>query len=248
VLFGQEKTGDERIRSVSEERELGTNTAIIALFVLIASFLLVGYFPVMKRSSKESQARLFAIAEAQGGFFTAKQAEDAGFDRTHHAYHLRVGNWQRKHRGIYRLAQFPMPDRSDLILWSLWSRNRDDQAQGVYSHQTALSIYDLSDLMPAKLHMTVPRGFRRSTEIPPILALHYGDLSADEVEEREGYRVTRPIRAILAVSQSQEVSDEILSQAFSEAKARGLVTGADIERYRDKLPGFLLGGKRLRTA
>jgi hypothetical protein len=61
----------------------------------------------MKRSSKESQARLFAIAEAQGGFFTAKQAEDAGFDRTHHAYHLRVGNWQRKHRGIYRLAQFP---------------------------------------------------------------------------------------------------------------------------------------------
>jgi len=140
VLFGQEKTGDERIRSVSEERELGTNTAIIALFVLIASFLLVGYFPVMKRSSKESQARLFAIAEAQGGFFTAKQAEDAGFDRTHHAYHLRVGNWQRKHRGIYRLAQFPMPDRSDLILWSLWSRNRDDQAQGVYSHQTALSI------------------------------------------------------------------------------------------------------------
>ncbi len=252
MLFGQEKTGDERIRSVSEERELGglwrTNTAIIALFVLIAVFSRSRYFSVMKRSSKQSQARLFAIAEAQGGFFTAKQAEDAGFDRTHHAYHLRVGNWQRKHRGIYSLAQFPMPDRSDLILWSLWSRNRDDQAQGVYSHQTALSIYDLSDLMPAKLHMTVPRGFRRSTEIPPILALHYGDLPADEVEEREGYRVTRPIRAILAVSQSLEVSDEILSQAFSEAKARGLVTGADIERYRDKLPGFLLGGKRLRIA
>jgi hypothetical protein len=56
----------------------------------------------MKRSSKESQARLFAIAEAQGGFFTAKQVEDAGFDRTNHAYHLRVGNWQREHRGIYR--------------------------------------------------------------------------------------------------------------------------------------------------
>jgi hypothetical protein len=96
--------------------------------------------------------------------------------------------------------------------------------------------------------MTVPRGFRRSTEIPPILALHYGDLPADEVEEREGYRVTRPMRAILAVSQSQEVSDEILFQAFSETKARGLVTGADIERYRDKLPDFLLDGRRLRTA
>jgi hypothetical protein len=46
----------------------------------------------MKRSSEESQARLSAIAVAQGGFFTAKQAEEAGFDRTHHAYHVRAGN------------------------------------------------------------------------------------------------------------------------------------------------------------
>lgn len=201
----------------------------------------------MKRSSKESQARLFAIAEAQGGFFTAKQAEEVGFDRTHHTYHVRVGNWQREHRGIYRLAQFPIPERADLILWSLWSRNRTDNAQGVYSHQTALSIYDLSDLMPTKLHMTVPSHFRRSADIPSILVLHYGDLSGDEIEEREGYRVTRPIRAIVDVG--QDVSSAILSQAFSEAKARGLVTEMDVEHYRDKLPVFLLSSrKRLKAA
>jgi predicted transcriptional regulator of viral defense system len=222
------------------------NSANIALFVLMTNFSVIGCFLIMKRSPRDSQARLFAVAEAQGGFFTAKQAEDAGFDRTHHAYHVRTGNWQREHRGIYRLTRFPMPERPDLILWSLWSRNRDDQAQGIYSHQTALSIYDLSDVMPAKLHMTVPRSFRRSAEIPSILILHYDNLSADEVEEREGYRVTRPIRAI--VDLRGEVSDELLSQAFTEAKARGLITGADIERYHDKLPGFLSGGKRLRAA
>jgi hypothetical protein len=33
----------------------------------------------MKRSPKDSEGRLFAIAETQGGFFTAKQAEEAGF-------------------------------------------------------------------------------------------------------------------------------------------------------------------------
>ena len=200
----------------------------------------------MKRSSKDSEARLFAVAETQGGFFTAKQAEDAGFDRTHHAYHVRTGNWVREHRGVYRLSRFPTPERPDLILWSLWSRNRDDQAQGIYSHQTALSIYDLSDVMPANLHMTVPRSFRRNAEIPPILILHYDHLSADEVQEREGYRVTSPIRTILDVR--HEVSDELLSQAFNEAKTRGLITGADVERYRDKLPGFVSGRKRLTTA
>lgn len=139
-----------------------------------------------------------------------------------------------------------MPERPDLILWSLWSRNRDDQAQGIYSHQTALSIYDLSDVMPAKLHMTVPCSFRRNAEIPPILILHYDDLSADEVEEREGYRVTSPIRTLVDVR--HEVSDELFSQAFNEAKTRGLITGADVERYRDKLPGLVSGRKRLRAA
>jgi hypothetical protein len=202
----------------------------------------------MKRSSKESQARLFAIAEAQGGFFTAKQAEEAGVARPHHAYHVRVGNWQREHRGIFRLTQFPMPERSDLILWSLWSRNReDDDAQGVYSHQTALSLYDLSDLMPSKLHMTVPTKFRRSADTPPILALHYGDLPRGEIEDREGYRVTRPIRAI--VDASRDVSAEILSQAFAEARTRGLVTEKDVEHYREKLPAFLFPTrKRLKAA
>jgi len=91
--------------------------------------------------------------------------------------------------------------------------------------------------MPSKLHMTVPTKFRRNKEIPSILALHYADLPRDQVEEREGYRVTRPIRAI--ADASQDVSPEIVSQAFSEAKKRGLVTEKDVERYRDELPAFL---------
>jgi predicted transcriptional regulator of viral defense system len=233
-------------RSATAALQRSTNSAKIALFVLMRSFSAIKYILSMKRSSKDSEARLFAVAETQGGFFTAKQAEDAGFNRTHHAYHVRTGNWLREHRGVYRLTRFPMPERPDLILWSLWSRNRDDQAQGIYSHQTALSIYDLSDVMPAKLHMTVPRSFRRNAEIPPVLILHYDDLPADEVEEREGYRVTSPIRTIVDVR--HEISDELLSQAFNEAKTRGLVTGADVERYRDKLPGFVSGRTRLTTA
>jgi hypothetical protein len=74
----------------------------------------------------------------------------------------------------------------------------------------------------------------------PILILHYEDISADEVEEREGYRVTSPIRTIVDVR--HEVSNDVLSQAFNEAKTRGLVIGADVERYRAALSYFMRPG------
>jgi predicted transcriptional regulator of viral defense system len=196
----------------------------------------------MKRSFQESQARLFAVAEAQGGFFTAKQAEAAGFDRTNHAYHVRTGKWMREYRGIYRLKQYPLPQDSDLILWSLWSRGRNDVPQGVYSHETALRIFDLSDNMPAKLHMTVPAKFRRGAEIPAILVLHHADLAPADVEEREGFRVTRPMRTILDLLGGGGLSQDLLQQAFDEARNRGLITAR--ETQRDKLPAWLTRGKR----
>jgi len=43
------------------------------------------------------------------------------------------------------------------MLWYLWSQNRQEIPKGVYSHNTALSLHELSDLMPSKLHMTAPK-------------------------------------------------------------------------------------------
>jgi hypothetical protein len=47
--------------------------------------------------------------------------------------------------------------------------NRNEEVEGVYSRHTALSLCDLSDLNPSKLHMTVPMDFRRTSDIPGIL-------------------------------------------------------------------------------
>jgi hypothetical protein len=52
------------------------------------------------------------------------------------------------------------------MLWYLWSQNRQEVPEGTYSHDTALSLHELSDIMPSKLHMTVPREFRRNSRIP----------------------------------------------------------------------------------
>ncbi|MFQ5561636.1 MAG: type IV toxin-antitoxin system AbiEi family antitoxin domain-containing protein, partial [Nitrospinota bacterium] len=144
----------------------------------------------MKRLAKESFQRLYEIIEAQQGFFTTKQAIAAGYVEKTHSYHVRVGNWIREYRGIYRLVNFPSSEEADLVLWSLWSRNRQDVTQGVYSHETALSIHDLSDLMPSKLHMTVPKSFRRNSKIPEVLILHRAHFKENDIESRQGFRVT----------------------------------------------------------
>ena len=120
--------------------------------------------------------RLYETANAQGGFFTARQAREAGYEDSVHPYQVRSGNWVREARGVYRLAQFPTPARPDLMVWQLWSRNRQDEPQGVFSHATALTLHDLSDVMPAKLDMTVPPGFRRMAAIPDVLRLHHARL------------------------------------------------------------------------
>src|SRR5439155_25730994 len=136
----------------------------------------------MAQSHREAARRLFEFAEQQQGFFTAKQARAAGFAENTHPYHVQAGNWIREHRGIYRLALFPAAERPDLVLWALWSRNRNEEVEGVYSHHTALSLYDLSDLNPAEPQMTVPTDFGRNSDIHGILGLHSDDLPESDVQ------------------------------------------------------------------
>src|SRR6202041_2190526 len=179
----------------------------------------------MAQSHREAARRLFETAEQQQGFFTTKQAKAAGFAENTHPYHVHAGNWLREHRGIYRLTSFPRGERPDLMLWSLWSRNREEASQGVYSHQTALSLHDLSDVMPAKLNMTVPRSFRRNSKIPRVLVLHFADLPQSDIGTAHGVRVTNPMRTILDLLAGGEVPSGTLRQTNEQGLRRGLVGG-----------------------
>lgn len=190
----------------------------------------------MSRNHRDAQRRLFEIAEGQQGFFTAKQAKTAGFAENTHPYHVQVGNWIREYRGIYRLALFPPAEQPDLVKWALWSKNRNEDMEGTYSHQTALSLYELSDLNPAKLHMTVPTHFRRNSEIPAILVLHYADLANEDVQTAQGFKYTRPLRTIVDLIEADTVERTFLRQALRQALHRGLITRSEVKRVKLPLP------------
>ena len=180
------------------------------------------------QSPLERQKDLYQLAESQSGYFTTKQASALGYASNKRIYHVRAGNWIREHRGIYRIARFPQPDRPDLILWMLWSRDRSDRPTGVFSHQTALSLHELTDANPARLDLTVPTSFRRGTPIPKVLRLHHGDVPPGDREIIFGVPVTNAMRTILDVWTEGSLPRPDLREAFREAMKRGAITKTQI--------------------
>ncbi|MGO8763532.1 MAG: type IV toxin-antitoxin system AbiEi family antitoxin domain-containing protein [Limisphaerales bacterium] len=195
----------------------------------------------MHHPSQSTSAALFKLAEEQQGYFTAKQAAAVGYLLGSQAHHVKAGNWVRLERGIYRLARFPQSSEEQLVIYSLWSRDRAGEPLGVYSHQTALSIHELSDANPAKLHLTVPPAFRRSAKVPKILVLHRTLLGKNDVEQRQGFTVTRPLRAIADLVATESVSRDIIAQALAEGRERGLITvreTSELRRQKKLAPWF----------
>ena len=173
----------------------------------------------MKNRGEKSQL-LFEIAENQQGYFTSADAKKLGYDYPHQHFHVKQRNWIRIDHGIYRLSRFPIAPHQDLIRWWLWSRKK-----AVVSHETAAALYDLGDLLPAKIHLTVPVNFRKSPT--KSLALHKAALSEFEIEKRDGFPVTKPLRTILDLARSH-LDDERLEAVARDAILKGIASRREI--------------------
>lgn len=160
----------------------------------------------MRQNRHDLQRNLYRIAEGQGGYFTAAQAAASGYRYPQQVYQRRIGAWEPIDRGIFRLRHFPPGEHEDLIRWSLWSSNRRGEIQATVSHDTAADVYGLGDLMPAKIHLTVPPGFRKPS--PDGCILHVARLTPDDVTVRGGFQVTTPLRTIVDLAASPLAEDQ----------------------------------------
>lgn len=186
------------------------------------------------RDAKLALRDLIAVASGQGGYFTARQAQQHGYASPHLRYHLSVKNFEKAGHGIYRLPIIPTSEHDDLIRLSLWSRNDRDEPQAVVSHDSAIALHDLGEIIPSKTHLTVPATFRKLA--PPGCMLHKAMLEEQEIEERTGFKVTTPLRSILDVVDST-VSQEQLDKIVQDAIRRGMVSRkALIERAKELEP------------
>jgi len=177
-------------------------------------------------------AGLMAMAQDQQGYFTTKQAIEAGYADNTHPYHVRAGNWERVRRGIYRLAHLPAPEDGEMMAWLLWSRGRDEKPRAAMSHETALSLFELGDFNPARIHVTVPRTFRRNSRVPKSVVLHRANIAPAELTQLRGLTVCRPLRALRDVASANPGGVAELKPAAKEARRRGLITEREISAMK----------------
>ena len=181
----------------------------------------------MSGTRRESARNLMSLAQSQGGYFTAKQALETGYEYPQIVYHVSVGNFERVGHGLYRLPTIPPGENDNLVRLTLWSRNQKDEPQAVVSHESALVLHGLTELLPNRIHLTVPQSFRKPT--PKECVLHKAMLEPEEIEEREGFRVTKPLRTFVDAADGG-VSLEQLGKAIAEALERGLIQRSKLKR------------------
>lgn len=136
--------------------------------------------------------------------------------------HAKRGNLERVMHGIYRIARFPPSPHEDLVVIWLWSAQ-----EGVFSHETALSLHDLSDAPPAKIHVTLPLSASRRRQIPAGVVVHYGDIGAEERQWLGTLQVTTPARSICDVAKAHGDIEHV-SAAIDQGIRRGLFSLVDV--------------------
>src|SRR5450759_3761078 len=137
-------------------------------------------------ATRPDHGALFAIATEQAGYFTTAQARDCGFNSPLLTHHAKSGRFVRVARGLYRLRDYPSSPREELI--AAWLRLAPDAA---VSHESALEILDLSDVIPSSIHVTVPRARRKLSRMPGV-SIHttIRPLAVTDVVTRDGIRLT----------------------------------------------------------
>lgn len=140
------------------------------------------------------------------GYFTSAQARECGFSTSLIAYHAGTGRFERVHRGVYRLRDFPSSPREEVMAaWLAVGRHR-----AVVSHESALDLLELSDVIPNSIHLTVPRSVRNLPKIPGV-TIHTTTrpIEREDIRSVDGIRVTSPVRTILDAAEWGTAGNQI---------------------------------------
>lgn len=166
------------------------------------------------------RAGLERLAYAQEGYFTAAQAQEHGFSHQLLAHHARSGWIERVRRGLYRIRTYPASTHEPIR--AAWLALRPDRA--IVSHESALELLDLADVLPNQVHLTVPREVR-GLRPPKGVLLHTTKTRPEpgEIVTREGMPVSAPHRAIAEAAQFGTQPDQV-EAAVERALVRGLTT------------------------
>jgi len=184
----------------------------------------------------KAAATIYQIAVDQMGYFTAAQARAAGVKPVTVVRMAGRGTVERLSWGVYRFPNFPASPYAQFMAASLWPEARRIGIRGVISHASALSIYELSDVNPSQVHITLPKATRFNRTVPSYLVIHRADLPARDVQQVHGLPVTTPERSIRDCHEAK-LGTSIVRGAIADAEREGWLKVGEATRLRNELLG-----------
>ncbi len=170
---------------------------------------------------------LLELAQDQHGYLRAEDARHAGFDPKRLVDYERRGIAERVAYGVYRMKGIPPDELDEYMRAALWP-----MGIGVLSHETALDLYELCDINPAGIDVTVPNGYRTHRPLPALYRLHHRDLTSEQVARLRGLPIVTPLRAILD-GIGAHIRGELIEQAIQTAEQQSLITRGGAAGARD---------------
>lgn len=166
---------------------------------------------------------LYLLAERQEGFFELAQAKEIGYSDQLLYHHLHKEKLERPLRGVYRLRHFPVSDNEDLVAIWLWTGR-----EGVFSHETALALYQLSDVLPSQIHLTLPLHWRnRRMRYPDNVVPYFSELNLKDRNWHGCLAITSAVRTIQDCRET-DVEPNLIEQAIHEGIQRGLFSSQEV--------------------
>ncbi len=142
---------------------------------------------------KNTEFQLYQIAEEQAGYFALSQAKEIGLQRNQIYRELKRGKFQKAGWGVYRFRQFPSTKFEEIHKAVL---NAGKKA--VVGFQTALYIYELSDIIPDEIHLILPPNASRRRE---GIRIHTTQIDEKDIRHFEGFAITTVARTIVLKTQ-----------------------------------------------
>jgi predicted transcriptional regulator of viral defense system len=167
---------------------------------------------------------LEAEAYQQSGYFTAEQANKHGVSPQLLNHHVKQGRFERLRRGLYRVRGFPTSEHDDMR--EKWMAVGMEKA--VLSHESALALLELSDNVPDRVHLLVPRRHRGLRRPPGVILHTRPDDEKVATVWRDGMPLTAPARTLLDVA--DELQPEQAAMAAQQALSLGLLTRRQLEQ------------------
>lgn len=165
---------------------------------------------------------LYSLAAAHGGYFSVREAEQVGILRRDLRYYVQREHITAAFRGVYRFKKFPPGDHEELVVIWLASHR-----EAVFSHETALQLHDLSDVLPDLIHVSLPSTWRRRA-LPEGVERHYIKEPILQHSWVGDVPVTTPLRTLTDCMEAH-VSPELVLQAIKQARARGLISADEVD-------------------